>query len=120
MRKIDLATVQRMDSRLRDRHTNLELNPGEKTPLGSMLCEWGVGGSLTTVYIGVNQVHKTGLSTWRWKRAQLHLVVTFTNEVSKALLEKVLLTSKKSYITLSTRKVIIQRERKKSMCGVGS
>lgn len=56
----------------------------------------------------VNEVHKRGLSAWSqtdlyWKRVHQDLVAAFINEVVNALLEKAILSSNKSYKTLSTR-----------------
>ena len=64
-------------------------------------------GSLTTVYSGANHTHKTGSSTWRWgppvlEKSSVAPGGYFINKVSKALLEKAILTSKKSYKILST------------------
>lgn len=67
-----------------------------------------------TISIGVNEVHRRGLSAWRQDRPILdswwyfHSVVRFINEVSEALLGRAILTFKESYKTLSARKMVKQ------------
>lgn len=51
--------------RLRNRDTYLEIHPGEEAKVGSKQIEWRIGSCLSTVYIGVNELHKRGLCMWR-------------------------------------------------------
>lgn len=90
--------------------------------LGSKQCAWKIGGSLSTDYYQCEScaqerlVHvETGQTCTG--RVSLHLVVTFINEVGKAVLGRAILTSTKSckikkQIITQRGKQVIQRGKK--------
>lgn len=90
--------------------------------LGSKQCAWKIGGSLSTDYYQCEScaqerlVHVETGQTYTG-RVSLHLVVTFINEVGKAVLGRAILTSTKSckikkQIITQRGKQVIQRGKK--------
>lgn len=75
----------------------MEIHPGD-VGLESKPCEWRTGSGLSTVSIGADEGHKRGLCVQRQVLEEFSALGSyFINEVSKVLLERTILTSKKSH-----------------------
>lgn len=75
----------------------MEIHPGD-VGLESKPREWRTGSGLSTVHVGADEAHKRGLCVQRQVLEEFGALGSyFINEVSKALLERAILTSKRSH-----------------------